>query len=167
MGHLVSQTARPHTRAQYHHLSKARPPPNIVSQASHLKTPPPSPPPPRSLPLLPTKPPLLPSTLLINPIVNLSQQLLPADEAQGVAWASLLRPSTTSSTASASAGPTCNTLPTSSVRISIPAASTTTQDAALHVSPSQSSELMRLLKNGPVLVLVLVRCLMLVVRRVG
>ena len=40
-------------------------------------------------------------------------------------------------------------------------------DAALHVSPSQSSELMRLLKNGPVLVLVLVRCLMLVVRRVG
>src|SRR5271155_4820922 len=40
-------------------------------------------------------------------------------------------------------------------------------DAALHISPSQSSELMRLLKNGPVLVLVLVRCLMLVVRRVG
>jgi ubiquitin carboxyl-terminal hydrolase 10 len=65
-------------------------------------------------------------------------------------WASLLRPSTSSSSVSASAGPSRNALPTSSVvGISIPAASTTTQDAALHVSPSRRSELVRLLTSGP------------------
>jgi ubiquitin carboxyl-terminal hydrolase 10 len=65
-------------------------------------------------------------------------------------WASLLHPSTSSSSASASAGPSRNTLPTSSVvGISIPAASATTQDAALHVSPSRRSELVRLSTSGP------------------
>jgi len=55
------------------------------------------PPPPRSPPLLPTKLPLLPSTLLINPIIDLSHEPLPADEARGVAWASLTNSSVPSS----------------------------------------------------------------------
>jgi len=58
-------------------------------------------------------------------------------------WASLLCPSTSSASGFASAGPSRNALPTSSVMgISIPAASATTQDAALHVSP-------RLLTSAP------------------
>jgi hypothetical protein len=61
----------------------------------------------------------------------------------------LLRPSTSSS-ASGSPGPSRDALPTSSVvGISIPGASATTQDAALHVSPSRRSELVRLLTSGP------------------
>jgi hypothetical protein len=65
-------------------------------------------------------------------------------------WASLLRPSTSSSSASAYAGPSRNALPTSSVvGISIPAASAAVQDAALHVSPSRKSEFVRLLTSGP------------------
>jgi len=65
-------------------------------------------------------------------------------------WASLLRPSTSSASGSASAGPSLNALPTSSVLgISIPAASATTQDATLHVSPSRRTELARLLTSGP------------------
>jgi len=65
-------------------------------------------------------------------------------------WASLLRPSTSSASASASAGPSRNALPTASVMgISIPAASVTTQDATLHVSPSRRTELVRLLTSRP------------------
>ena len=144
MGHLVSQTD---TRTQHHHLPKS------PSTSRHRLTSLASqniPPTSTFSASASTKPPLLPSTPFINLIVDLSQQPLPADEAQGVAWASLLRPSTTSSPASASAGPLCNALPTSSVvGISTPAASTTTQDAALHVPPSRRSELVRLLTSGP------------------
>ena len=73
-------------------------------------------------------------------------------------WASLLRPSTSTSasasgsgSSSAVAGPSRNALPTSSVvGFSIPAAaSPVVQDAALHVSPSRKSELVRLLTSGP------------------
>ena len=72
---IISPTTRPPRVSKHHHR----------------------PPPPRSPPLLPTKPPLLPSILLINPIVDLSHQPLPADEAQGVAWASLTNSSVPSS----------------------------------------------------------------------
>ena len=74
----------------------------------------------------------------------------PAPAPPQKSWASLLRPSTSSSSASASAGPSRNALPTSSVvGISIPVASAATQDAALHVSLTRRSELMRLLTSGP------------------
>ena len=85
MGHLFSQTARLDTRAQHHHLPKSPSAPRHRLTSSASQKAPPSPPPPSSPPLLSTRPPLLPSTLLINPIVDLSQQPLPPDEAQGVA----------------------------------------------------------------------------------
>lgn len=65
-------------------------------------------------------------------------------------WAFLLHSSTSSSSASASTGPSRNAIPTSSVvGNSIPAASATAQDAVLQVSPSRRSELVRLLTSGP------------------
>lgn len=64
-------------------------------------------------------------------------------------WASLLRPSTSSTTSAPASAPR-NALPTSAVvGFSIPAASAQPSNPAVPVNPSQKSELLTLLSTGP------------------
>ncbi|KAF8967294.1 hypothetical protein BDZ97DRAFT_1938213 [Flammula alnicola] len=89
------------------------------------------------------------SETLANPVVVSPQPApaVPPPSAPKKSWASLLRPASSSS--SASPGPSRNALPTSSVvGFSIPAAAPSS-NPAMPVSPSKKSELVTLLTTGP------------------